>query len=230
MRPAPVAGFLIAVFLVAGALAFPEGSRPLSQPLSVDLIDVPLARVLEVLAAHLGVSVRPTELAQPPTRVTLQLKGASAEVVLVLLAWESDSDWLLAGGVLHWGPTGSLPADQLERGRRQRAARLGRLGALLGRRLDQPVPFRLKAQGVKLAELLRFLERELSVPFLLDARCAEHLDRVVEGEFEGLSVAELLHRLLAPRRAPVALAWTVVGEVVVVSTPERLRPLRALVR
>lgn len=230
MRPALFASLLTALFLALAAFAFPQGARPFSQPLSVDLIDVPLADALKVLAGHLGVSVRPTEPAQPPARVTLQLQGASAEVVLVLLAWESDSDWLLAGGVLHWGPADSLPADQLERGRRQRAVRLGRLAALVDRRLDRPLPFRLKAQGVKLAELLRFLEREVSVPFLLDGRCAEHLEGVVEGEFEGLSVAELLHRLLGSRQAPVALAWTVVGEAVVVSTPERLGPLRALVR
>jgi len=230
VRPALLLTLVAVVCAAAAPGAFPEDRGALSRPLSVDLIDVPLTGTLEVLAAHVGVTGDYRESADAQRRVSLQLTGASAEVVLVLLAWETDTEWLLADGVLHWGSAEALPAEELARSRRERAARLGRVSAVLLRRLAQSVPFRLKAQGVKVSDLLRFLERECSVPFLLDARCGETLETTVEQDFEGVSLTELLNGLLASEPFADSLDWTVVGEAVVVSTPERVRSLRALLR
>jgi len=176
------------------------------------------------------VTVDYRESADAPRRVSLQLTGASAEVVLVLLAWESDTDWLLAKGVLHWGSAEVLPGDELKRSRRQRATRLGRVSTLLRRRLAQPLPFRLRAQGLKMDELVRFLQRECSIPFLLDACCGECLGTIVKQDFERVSLAELLSGLLSSEPFAGSLDWTVVGEAVVVSTPGRIASLRALLR
>ena len=230
MKPVLLLTLVAVACVVVAPAALPEGPRVLSQQLSVDLVDVPLADTLEVLAAHVGVTVDYRESADAPRRVSLQLTGASAEVVLVLLAWETDTDWLLAKGVLHWGSAEVLPGDELKRSRRQRAARLGRVSALLRRRLAQPLPFRLRAQGVKMDELLRFLERECSVAFLLDACCGESLETTVEQDFQGVSLAELLHGLLSSEPFADSLDWTVVGEAVVVSTPERIASLKVLLR
>ena len=230
MRPALLLTLVAVACVVVAPAAFAEGPRALSQQLAVALVDVPLADALEVLAAHVGLAVDYRESADAQRRVSLQLTGASAEVVLVLLAWETDTDWLLANGVLHWGSAEALPAEELARSRRQRAARLGRVSALLRRRLVQPLPFRLRAQSVKVSDLLRFLERECSVPFLLDARCGETLKGAVEQDFEGVSLAEFLDGLLSSEPFADSLDWTAVGEAVVVSTPESITPLKALLR
>ena len=86
MRPALLLTLVAVACVVVAPAAFTEGPRVLSQQLSVDLVDVPLADTLEVLAAHVGVTVDYRESADAQRRVSLQLTGASAEVVLVLLA------------------------------------------------------------------------------------------------------------------------------------------------
>ena len=59
---------------------------------------------------------------------------------------------------------------------------------------------RLDAVGEEMDELLRFLERQCSVPFLLDARCGESLETTVEQDFE--RAAKLRDRIKELKESP----------------------------
>ena len=216
--------------VVAAPAGRPPAAAALRQRLSVDLADAPLGQTLALLARRLGLTLKFDEGSPPTDRVTLRVAGVSAETLLVLLAWQADSEWVLSEGVLHWGRAQVLPARDLARSRRQRAARLERLSALLRRRLSQPVPFRLRAQGLKRSALFGFLERRFSIPFLLDARSREQLETAVRADFEDLSLSGLLEAALGGEGSPDGLGWTVVGEVVVIGEPARLHALGAVLR
>jgi hypothetical protein len=276
---------LLGLALLSGLLAASAAplsgrapARGLDQSLAADLEDVPLASALKAIAARLALEPKDMDVADPPLRIRTKVPRVSAEVLLLVLAWQTNREWVLTPGVLRWGPPHVLPAAELAQYRRERTLRLEHKALLLRRRLGEPLPFRLKVEDVPLADILRFLQRELSVPLFLDPRASDELKAPVRSEFADLrpggTVAELLDRLLsgpsgsdrgstsasaaggagrpggarqsagAPRGrgerakgapgptggpAPVgALGWTVVGDLVVVSTPAHLYSLKSL--
>lgn len=235
MRLAPFVCLVVGAAAVGASAWGPTaaGASPASalrRRLSVDLEEAPLERTLELLARRLGVGLKFDGGPPPGGRVTLRVAGVSTETLLVLLAWQAGGEWMFSEGVLHWARPGGLPAEALARSRRQRIARLKRLSAVLRRRLSQPMPFRLRAQGLKRAALFAFLERRFSVPFLLDARCREQLETPIRADFEGLSLSGVLDAAVSAEETPGDLDWAVVGEVVVVAEPARLHALKAMLR
>ena len=187
--------------------------RGLDQSLAADLEDVPLASALKAIATRLGLELEDGDAADPSLRIRAKVPRVSAEVLLLVLAWQTNREWVLAPGVLRWGPPQALPPAELAQYRRERTLRLEHKALLLRRRLGEPLPFRLKVQDVPLADILRFLQRESSVPLFLDPRAADELSAPVRSEFADPTprgrpgprpggagsgtVAELLDRLLS---------------------------------
>ena len=228
-RALVVSCLLVAIVATSAANLPPVSAGPLDTRLSVDFQNVPLATALAVVASELGVTLEGDSGALPPPRVTLQVEGVSAEVLLELLAWQSGQDWLLVDGTLQWGPVERPPSPRRAQAWKERTARLDRRGRVVHQSLRRPVSFRLSVQKVALRPLLRFLEQELDVPVLLDARCGSRLDALATGEFQGVSAAELLTQVLSSaggaEESGAPLRWTVLGEAIVVSTSAGLRSL-----
>jgi hypothetical protein len=222
MRGAVLAGLLGVALLASSPARGATAPRALDQPLAADLEDVPLARALAVIARRLGLRLENRDAAEPaalrqaqgglspsadgpkPARITAKLPPVSAEVLLLIFAWETDREALPAPGLLRWGPPQELPAAELAKYRRERTLRLEHKASLLYRRLSEPLRFRLKVEDVPLADLLHFLQRECSLPLFLDPRAAEELSAPGRGEFADLSLTELLDRLLPGERAPAS--------------------------
>jgi hypothetical protein len=190
----------------AGAAPLSGGApaRGLDQSLAADLKDVPLADALATVARRLGLQLENQDASEPATHITAKLPPVSAEVLLLVLAWETNREWVAAPGLLRWGPPQGLPRAELTKYRRERTLRLERKTELLRRRLREPVTFRLKVEGVPLADLLGFLQRQLSLPLFLDPRAAAELNAPVRSEFADLTLAQLLDRLLPGERGPAS--------------------------
>lgn len=258
MRGAALLGFVGLALLVGSPAASAQAPRVLDQTLAADLEDVPLTGALKTIARRLGLELLGGDGTESSLRVTAKVPRVSAEVLLLVLAWETNREWVLAPGVLRWGPPEGLPADDLAKYRRERALRLERKDALLRRRLTEPLRFRLKVDDVTKADVLRFLQREFSLPLFLDPRADAELSAPVRQQFSGPTLAEVLDRLLSSEAVSASaneassgspagehphpgegeksraagaggsLGWTVVGDVVIVSTPAYLYSLRSL--
>jgi len=243
MRISNAVGLLVLV-LALGGTAPSQGAGAASPGVSVDFRNVPLREVLATLADMLSLEVDARSVS--PVRVTMKLEDAPAEVVIELLAWQSGQVWFIEDGVLYWGAAEELPRAELARHQQDRAKLLERGSRLLGRLLDLPLPFRLRLRGARLAEVLRFLQRETGLLLFLDSRlaevlrflqretglllfldsrCRERFDVVVRADFKGLSTSELLDELTVSVDGEPGLAWTTAGEVVVISSPAYLHSL-----
>jgi len=222
MRISNAVGLLVLV-LALGGTAPSQGAGAPSPGVSVDFQNVPLREALATLADMLSLEVDARSVS--PVRVTMKLEDAPAEVVIELLAWQSGQVWFIEDGVLYWGSAEELPRAELARHQQDRAKLLERRSRLLGRLLDLPLPFRLRLRGARLAEVLRFLQRETGLLLFLDSRCRERFDVVVRADFKGLSTSELLDELTVSVDGEPGLAWTTAGEVVVISSPAYLHSL-----